>query len=223
MVEYITVGKFSLEVFMGISLISDFSDYYDHALSSSGKSYTFNRMSSRVPRVESLRYLSENSQELLFESVVEHGPVSDFAGNYPDETEIVVYRDGLALNGLGLLRMPISKALKSHPDGYCALFVEGRGSSLKHLVVGTTNYLFVRKSATSWKSNTGEVAVKLVASWNDAHHRHFPLYSVSYILAAGSPVAIHLDTAPRLKGLVDENPQVIGERIRDWFSDKGEH
>lgn len=222
MVEYIIVSKIRLEVQMGISLVSDFSDYYDHAIPTTGKRYTFNRMSSRVPRDESLKYLSRFDQDLLFDNVIEHGPVSVLAENHPPETEVVVYRDGLALNGLGLLRMSLREAKLSHPSGYCAIFVEGRGASIKHLVIGTRNILLVRKSSTSWKSNTGEVSVRKVASWEQDHHQHFPLYSVSYILAAGMPVAIHLDTAPRLKGLINLDAEVIAENIRTWFLAKGE-
>lgn len=188
---------------MLLTLKSDFSDYYDAFFDPAEKTphLTFNRLSKRVPRDESLRYLSEHSETLLYPQVVKHGKAQEF-----DASDMVVmYTDMYATNGTGIERIKAARAY-----GYASLFLEGEVT--KHLVIGKRNYLF-SISSDSWKSNVGDSRTVLLDSWETYYHQHFPLYSVTYV----DKVAIHLNTAPKLIAKLE--PSEVVPILKGWFDE----
>lgn len=179
---------------MLLSLHSDFRDYYDaefHEHKKTGSTTTFTRQSSRTPREETLRYLTQYTDTLLFPQVVPHG----FASSFQD-TPVVVYLDPFSTNSYNL---HLTDSPSSYKTKYATAFLDNRGTSLRHIVVGRHNYLFRVASKNNWKSDVGDVSIALENTWEAELHPHLPLYSVTYISGADDKLyALRLNTAPKL-------------------------
>lgn len=202
---------------MLLSLETDFLDYYDGGFDKQQKTPhpSFTRKSRRVTRDEMLRYLTTHQDWLLYPKVIPHGKVLSF-----EDSPIVVYTDPLSANGTGLRLLETSKAKEVYPDRYATLFLDNQASVTRHIVVGTKNYLFTRRSTNNWKSNVGDVHHSFIDSWTSLDfHPHFPLYSVSYLDLLGEKVALRINTAPRLSFMKQHLPSDdIIQQIRNFYN-----
>lgn len=200
---------------MLLALASDFVDYYDDEFDvvSNIPHRKLTRKSARVPREEMLEYLSENTNSLLFQRVVPHGKTLNF-----NKGTLVVYVDDFAANGLGMEQMEAHEAHIKYPDSYATLFLDNRGCSLKHVVVGKQNFLISVCSGNSWKSNTGRVKRKTLHVWEDRPHPVFPLYTVTYINHDGKPAALRMNFAPKLENLINLPKADVVKELKGWFT-----
>jgi len=206
-----------LEVNMLLSLKSDFIDYYDNKFDTVERipHIALHRISRRLTRDSALEYLSRNKDSLLFNKVVPHGKVTVF-----DNSTLVVYTDICAANGAGIEKMDSNKAQILHPDKYASLFLDPGGKSVKHIVVGTKNFLVEWKSRNNWKSDVGDTNNKVIRIWEAEYHREFPMYSITYVEHQKEKIAVRLNLAPRLQTLERylKQEQVIKE-LKGFYSD----
>lgn len=230
---------------MRLSLSSDFHDYYDHAFDNGHADATFHRMSTGgMSRPVMLSHLEIN-QKLR---VPMHGTVSelkcrvereldylgsealiqDFMANLVD---VVVYTDPMAHAGHGKLKMNILEALARYPHHYASQHIPanqaGLGDSLRYLRVGCRQFWLRYWSMDDWRSNAGDVHIKVVSeekpkSAESLGNYDEPIIAIDFI-KADFLYAIDYNIAPGLSKTGIEGfitPTEIYEEVKTWFSQK---
>lgn len=189
--------------FVKIKLLSDFVDYYDHWFDLEG--ITFNRFSySGMKRSEALRYLSS-----LGLMVPTFGKVRDLPrlidGYFHQLTDVVVYLDETAHKGEGKVKMPLSEALEKYPDHLATEYIQVlpafASCSWRYLQVGDKRFWLQYFSRNDWRSNCGEVEIKVLSKEKDGYcpSIKYPLFAVDF-LPAGHLYAVDFNISPQIRG-----------------------
>ena len=196
---------------MKIKLNSDFIDYYDHWFCRSTESpdFVFNRYSrsglSRKPMFDELCNLGFNTPR--------YGEVKNLV-NYTNNRFIIVYLDEYSHQGEDKIKCSPKFAHLNYPDYLGSEFLEeGNGFSYRLLKVGNLCFKLSYSSKYSWKSNCGDVRIKLFnyIKLNEfINTKQYPLLAIDFVLHNGGMYAFDLNTAPLLKCTGIEN----------WFSSK---
>lgn len=212
---------------MKVVLNSDFIDYYDHwfdRIYTPEVHLTFNRKSIGVtPRLELLDYMSSE----LGLAVPEFGTVKEVANRlrlFDSATYLVVYTDDMKHRGDGKEKVSLKSALKRFPNKPCSLYLppDEKSKSYRLLSIGrNTTYLMSYQSTHSWKSNVGEVGVKMVDGVVPlVSSPHYPLFSIDFVVSNGIPYAVDFNSAPGIGGTPVEEVlegQEIVKEIKTWM------
>jgi hypothetical protein len=188
--------------FVKIKLLSDFVDYYDHWFDLEG--ITFNRFScSGMKRSEALKYLGSLGLRVpIFGRVKDLPRLID---NYPQVADVVIYLDETAHRGEGKIKMPLMEALEKYPDHLATEYIQVlpafAGYSWRYLQVGDKRFWLQYFSSNDWRSNCGQVEIKILSKEKDGYHPtiKYPLFAIDF-LPAGHLYAVDFNIAPQLNG-----------------------
>lgn len=199
---------------MQIKLISDFSDYYDGQFQKAEPllnpdQHTFLRQTT-TKRADDFALLQDlgfvvptyGQPSEVLSKIIEQNP--NFSPEHIKEiTEVVVYFDDEAHQGLGKLLMPISTAIEKYPNKLCALHVKtgetGSSSSLQYLCIGKRQFWLQYISTSDWRSNCGEHSIKVLGE--EERKKDFgilPMFSIDFIERGSMMIAVDFNQAPRL-------------------------
>lgn len=188
-----------------VILKSDFLDYYDHwfdRLTNKEPHITFSRFSKdRTPRSKWFQHM-ENDLGLL---TAPHGLVTDVADTVavsPEDTQMIVYLDEFSHRGDGKVKVSVNTAREKYPDKFCSLYMQPDEPSLSYriLVIGSRQYLLRYQSNHPWKSNVGDVDIKLSSRpFKPLEFSHFPMFSVDFVVSGDVPFAVDFNSAPGLR------------------------
>lgn len=214
---------------MSIKLVSDFRDIYDHWFDLNGK-HKFNRKMRMGPNREEMFYMMfglglevpthGTVSELYKNAVAMYGSQEEFdAQNGGDLLEVVVYTDIHAHAGDGKLKMTLKEANSKYPDVYASQYLPSGDDDVKSktwrfLATGDDHYWLEYTSKDDWRSNAGDVSVRLLDKEDAdlisskyhinvaARNIKVPLYAIDFIHGRGARelVAIDFNTAPGIKG-----------------------
>jgi hypothetical protein len=228
---------------MRLSLCSDFHDYYDHAFDSGNADATYHRMSTGgMSRPEMLSYLeSEHRLRVPFHGTVlalrarleceldylgSAALIHDFMSTLMD---VVVYIDPMAHAGQGKVKMNILDAVAQYPEHYATQYIpsnaSGLGDSLRYLRLGRRQFWMRYWSTSDWRSNAGDVHIKVLSEERAKPYSELCKYDVSIFaidfVRADFLFAIDFNIAPGLSKTGIEGfitPTEIFEEIKAWFS-----
>lgn len=195
-----------------IRLKSDFHDYYDHWLAGSHEkaTVTFNRSSRGARnRLEDFAILKNAGFSLL-----EHGTPREVYRSLGLErnkvmaqfVSVVVHTDEYAHAGEGKVKLPILDAMKRYPKSFSTQYLPANaqelGISFRLLVIGRWRCILQYSSKNDWRSNVGEVEVKLLGYGKNGALDNIilPLYAIDLLALKNEMVAIDFNSAPRIKG-----------------------
>jgi len=202
---------------MGLYLVTDYRDYYDHAFDTHGT--PFHRLSKggmgrreMFPYLESIglktpRYgiVAEVVPNLLSER---DSDIKTLASGQP--VDLVVYTDEQAHCGDGKVRVSGADALRLYPDQFCSEHLttspSGAGLSLRYLQVGSRKWWLQYWSSDDWRSNVGEGGVEVLREEDPPGYHpkvHDPLFAVDFLPIASNLFAIDFNIAPGLGPLRD--------------------
>lgn len=189
-------------------LRSDFLDYYDHHFDAIAD-VTFERFSyAGMSRREMFLYLSSlglcvppygTPQEVLDQR-------DDFTKQYPQLTEVVVYLDEKAHRGEAKIKVPVLQAIKEYPCHLAALHLQatmsGNGLTWRYLQIGTKVFWLQYVSKNDWRSNCGEVEIKILSQEKNGYHPHVnhPLFAIDFVPLEKTLYAVDFNIAPQVKG-----------------------
>ena len=197
-----------------LRLVSDFRDYYDYAFDEGGVDvWEFRRcLTLGPPRPSQLELISTR----LGGKTPPHGSVRQIAAN-TDAEDVVIYLPDYVHNGLGLVRLPAQYAAKTFPHLYCTAYIGGhQGLTYRALQVGDRGFLLSYYSSDDWRSNRGNVDVKILQAYDAKVEIGVPytLWAVDFVadhppegnscveaLQNPSALAFDFNVAPGLMGV----------------------
>ena len=198
---------------MKVSLKSDFHDYYDHCFDLDG--IPFNRYSRQgVERRAILDYLSETgfqtpiygTPQEIYEKIDTQllERERDFRQKNRHFLEVIVYLADNAHRGEDKVLIPLYQAINKYPNHLCTLFISplpGSAKSLRYLQIGNKNFRLQYTSKDDWRSNRGDVEIKVLTHGPDGYHPrvNYPLFAVDFIFNTGEYIAIDFNTSPVLE------------------------
>lgn len=195
---------------------SDFRDFYDHWFEIRGHHPVFERMATGgLDRPGLFRFL-----ESLDMRVPRYGLVRDLVPLLREEREalldarpatvykdrVVVYLDTRTHRGEGKKLMAGADALHLYPDHYASEFIPGpRGVpvSWRYLQVGDRPFWLEYRSDDEWRSNCGNVEIRVMAAVNQSriHPRiPHPLYAIDFVWSGLKAYAVDFNIAPGIRG-----------------------
>lgn len=193
-----------------VGLVSDFRDYYDHWFDTFNVELVFERMSSGgMARREMLEYLQS-----LGLQVPAFGRVCDVRDrlrqkyDFPDFdriVDVVVYLDETAHRGEGKIKVLLRDAIDQYPNHLAVEHIpalpSGLGLSWRYLQVGDKVFWLEYASRNDWRSNCGEVDIRVLARERDGYHGRIghPLFAVDFV-PGNVLCAIDFNIAPGIKG-----------------------
>lgn len=212
---------------MKVVLNSDFIDYYDHwfdRVYTPEVHLTFQRKSiGFTPRLELLDYMSSE----LGLTVPEFGTVREVASRvrlFDSNIFLVVYTDDMKHRGDGKEKVSLKSALKRFPNKPCSLYIppDEKSKSYRLLSIGkNTTYMLSYQSTHAWKSNVGDVEVKIVDGVVPlVSSRHYPLFAIDFVVSGGVPYAVDFNSAPGIGGTPIEDVitgEEIVKEIKTWM------
>lgn len=230
---------------MRLSLCSDFHDYYDHAFDSGNADATYHRMSTGgMSRPQMLSYLETEHRlrvplhgtvlalktrlECELDYLGSAALIRDFMSNLMD---VVVYTDPMAHAGQGKVKMNILDAVAKYPEHYASQYIpsnaSGLGDSLRYLRVGHRQYWMRYWSMSDWRSNAGDVHIKVLSEERPKPDSELckydaPIFAIDFV-KADFLYAIDFNIAPGLSKTGIEGfitPTEIFEEVKAWFSQK---
>jgi len=167
----------------GVTLDTDFVDYYDEHLPSSWRSEIFPRFSGNQWRRSDI---FAKLREMRLPTPL-HGLVSGFPLKYD---LVVVYLDEKGHHGKGKQLMPLNVARTEHPSALASLYVgdierwQWPGPiSMREVRIGRRRWLLRYKSDHPWASNCGNVEIEFIRelpSMNDMPIP-FPIYALDFV------------------------------------------
>lgn len=200
-----------------VKLKSDFVDYYCHWADRDG--YEFIRMAHGGPsRPEQFNILAGAGIELP-----PYGRVEKW---YADPAALlVVYLDEMAHRGEGKRLVQAGEAIKDHPGCLATRWIGEPGQSYRCLRIGYREYWLSYHSETDWRSNAGDVEVKLLLEPLYAIPRlHYPLYAIDFVTDGDKMYAVDLNVAPGLSGTGIEEvlpARLAMQSIKEWLHENG--
>jgi hypothetical protein len=204
---------------MKLKLRSDFSDYYDHHFDREGQ--VFERMSRTG--MDRLAMLDTLYHEMRL-PVPTYGPAKHAIGDgAAAKGEMwVVHQDPFAHRGEGKVVLAGSVIRERYDDDATVVrYIEGaRGRSLRHLQVGNRAWLLTYESANDWRSNCGDVTIRVGGTCHPMTRARWPLFAVDFVRDEdGELYAVDLNTSPGLKGTGMEGelkPAEVVRLIKAW-------
>lgn len=208
---------------MKTTLKTDFIDVYDHhfdLMLEPEPHNEFLRMSkTSLSRGKALDYLRMNEF-----STVHYGIIPMMKARLNPEDLVVVYLDEYAHQGVGKDLMTLDMAEQFYPESLVAEYIGAFPSlSMRDLFIGSQKIRLIYKSDHEWKSNVGNVDIKLY-SYEYVYSRPFinyPMIAVDYVFDENKEhYAIDFNTAPLIKhSPVTEimSPQEIVHEIKSWY------
>lgn len=207
-------------------LKTDFIDIYDHhfdSLSIPEPHNQFLRMSKdSVSRDRALDYLRTEGFD-----TVKYGSVQMMGYHLKPDDLVVVYTDPFAHRGIGKELMTLDMAEFFYPDALVSEYIgQFKSVSMKDLFIGSRKIRMIYKSDHEWKSNVGNVDIKLY-SYEYVYTRpfiHLPMVSVDYVFDGEKQhYAIDFNTSTIIKGSpvtdIMSEKDIVAE-IKKWYERK---
>lgn len=194
-----------------IRLISDFVDYYDHWFDIYDASIVFERMSrGGMSRPDMLSFLKSLGLKVPFfgrvKNVYEYMLCKYDHIPYADSIAfVVVHLDERAHCGEGKINVPLNEAIEKYPDRFGVEYIpaqpSGLGLSWRYLQVGDKIFWLQFASKNDWRSNCGEVDIKILSQEKDGYHKRikYPLFAVDFI-PADNLYAVDFNISPQIRG-----------------------
>ena len=203
---------------MKLKLHSDFRDFYDLWFDRDGD--TFERMSrngmDRKTCMDALAWT-------LNLPTPRYGLAGELSELH-DNALWVLHMDPFAHCGEGKVVLAGGVIRRDHSDDLPVTeYVEAaRGRSIRHLQVGRRAWELSYESADDWRSNRGDVSIRVLGNAAPFANAPWPLFAVDFVRDAnGSPLAIDLNTAPGMDGtgMADVvKPREVVDEIKGWLS-----
>jgi hypothetical protein len=203
---------------MKLSLKSDWRDYYDHMFHMFGDDLVvFERLSRSGPNKEQqfdfLVSLGQNTPS--------YGKISDLLDETKDDTQkFVIYDDLDAHAGDGKRLVDYQQALKEPVDSFASSYIPRQQENpitLRWLQVGYQPFLLEYSSDDDWRSNCGDVNIKILQVSDligPIRKVPYPLWAIDYIpLNNGEVVAIDFNISPGLRGTGVEEHMTASEVV----------
>jgi len=203
---------------MGLKLKSDFVDYYDHQFDAKGDIYE--RFSSTAStRADDLKYLADLGWTTPFYGISRNVIPYVITELGTSALHFIVYLNEHAHRGEEKLKVTAEVALERFPDHFVVLYIrpDVPSKSYRFLQIGKKPFILIFKSNDEWRSNCGDVEVRLMREGKDGYHPtiHRPMFAIDYIVANKSLIAVDFNTAPGLKQTGLENVMKPHEVYRE--------
>jgi len=151
---------------------------------------------------------------------------------FRDGSLVVVYENERAHRGNGKWLLTAEDARKFFPGCLASEFVYTNdtscsGKSWRLLRIGSRTFWLEYRSQDNWKSNCGEVSVRLLDTKPEGLpgiELEYPLFAVDFVPDGQMLWAIDLNIAPGIRGTGVEDilkPMGIAEEIKRWFLPRG--
>jgi hypothetical protein len=151
-------------------------------------------------RIEMFKFLEEHNiptaQNGYVDKIVTY---SDIKYN----NEFIIYTDLDAHRAEGKIKISAKEALEEYKDYYCSRYMNFEyGISYRELIIGDI-YCLLKFYSHDWRSNYGDVDVKIIRvkrDWQNLHSIDLPLYAIDYIKKHDRYYAVDFNIAPQIKG-----------------------
>lgn len=200
---------------MKVKLISDFLDYYDHHFDRDGVEF-FRKSRTCLSRSEIFGLLKSKD----FDTPV-HGICKHLSYYFMPESLVVLHLDEYAHCGEGKELIRYDEASRSYPDHFITEYLKGEvpGLSIRHLTIGNRSWLLEYKSEDDWRSNAGNVEIKVIKELEGSSKSIslLPLYAIDFVKDFDVFYAIDFNTSPGLKytGMEDVlQPKEVAQLIK---------
>lgn len=221
---------------MKVSLISNFHDYYDDGFDPDG--VPFKRFSRQgVDRRRILDYLSGigfqtpiyGTPQQVYDKINTEFLERESYYRQIDRhfLEVIVYLTDNAHRSEDKVLIPLYQAINKYPNNLCTLFIPplpGNSKTLRYLQIGNKNFWLQYTSKDDWRSNCGDVEIKVLIQGPDGYHPRIkdPLFALDFIFNTGEYIAIDFYTSPVLKctGIEEMLP---GEEVVELISEAMAH
>lgn len=204
-----------------VKLKSDFNDYYDHWFDVYNVGLTFERMSTGgMSRRGMLEYMQSIGIRVPIFGITQEILYSQ----NKQPSVVVVYMDEFSHRGEGKVRLTLAEAASEYPDKlvieYIPSYTDMGSKSLRYLQVGDKRFWLEYSSTNDWRSNCGDVSIRILSREPDGYHKKIglPLFAIDFVEdVKGILYAVDFNIAPGIKGTGVENilsAMVVAESIK---------
>lgn len=195
-----------------VALQSDFRDYYDHWFATKSDIVFERYTRAKTTRQADFSLLQEmglvtptcGTVSELWQTLCTQMPEVN-QRELANVFQVVVYVDPYAHAGEGKLLCTYEQALEEYTNAFASEYipanVNGFGTSFRYLRVGLRQFWLRYTSQDDWRSNAGEVAIKLICEEAPAEKcGKAPLYAIDFIYVSSRFIALDYNPAPCIKG-----------------------
>mgnify|MGYP006167164895 FL=1 len=222
----------------GITIDSDYKDYYDNALREKDEGdirFTLTRRKDeRAERPRRFDFMSKLGLKTplygkikeLIPSLLERDKILTDCPGIEDVFEVVVYLPGEKNNKI---RLTYRQAINRFPDNFGCEYIpsspSGIGVSWEYICIGTSAFWLQRSSSNNWQANKGDTRIRL----SNAKKKRLILedtllrdclFSTTFIMLRNRMIAVNYHTSPIIKGTPIQraiSAKDASESIKNWY------